>query len=61
MVGFDSNFSYMKLIKAVTFLNKADCVFIATNEDTRLPANSDVIIPGKVLVLLFLTGIHTDL
>ena len=48
VVGFDSNFSYMKLIKAVTFLNKPDCVFIATNEDTRLPANSDVIIPGNL-------------
>eukprot|EP00731_Ephydatia_muelleri_P028177 Em0019g1050a len=46
VVGFDSNFSYMKLIKAVTLVNKPGCIFIATNEDSRLPAQSDVIIPG---------------
>ena len=46
VVGLDVHFSYPKLMKACSYLNNPDCHFIATNEDSQLPVNSDVIIPG---------------
>lgn len=48
LVGFDSHLSYMKIMKAATYLQNPDCLFLATNEDTHLPVNNCPIrIPGK--------------
>ena len=46
MVGLDYHISYMKLIRAATYLRNPDCLFIATNEDTQLPTRGHVSIPG---------------
>ncbi|PVD34041.1 hypothetical protein C0Q70_05303 [Pomacea canaliculata] len=47
LVGFDSHLSYMKIMKAATYLQNPDCLFLATNEDTHLPVNNCPIrIPG---------------
>ncbi|XP_075035438.1 glycerol-3-phosphate phosphatase [Mixophyes fleayi] len=46
VVGFDEHFSYMKLNRALQYLQDPDCLFIATNTDTRLPLEGGRTIPG---------------
>ncbi|KAM9304799.1 glycerol-3-phosphate phosphatase [Gastrophryne carolinensis] len=46
VVGFDEHFSYMKLTRALHYLQLPDCLFIATNTDTRLPLEGGRAIPG---------------
>ncbi|XP_077864453.1 glycerol-3-phosphate phosphatase-like [Saccoglossus kowalevskii] len=45
LVGFDEHFSYIKLIKASTYLSDPGCVFIATNQDEKFPVTGDIVIP----------------
>lgn len=47
LVGYDREFSFMKITKACSYLHNPDCVFLATNEDSNLPISSDTIVaPG---------------
>lgn len=52
VVGFDLFFNYMKLIKACSYLSNPACHFIATNEDQSLPAKSQIVLPGRVEMVL---------
>ncbi|XP_046342123.2 glycerol-3-phosphate phosphatase-like [Haliotis rufescens] len=46
MVGFDKYLSFPKILKASSYLKKKDTIFLATNEDSNLPAAGDIVIPG---------------
>uniref|UniRef100_H3AG72 Phosphoglycolate phosphatase n=1 Tax=Latimeria chalumnae TaxID=7897 RepID=H3AG72_LATCH len=45
VVGFDEHFSYLKLTRALRYLSDPDCLFVATNTDTRLPLEGGTAIP----------------
>jgi phosphoglycolate phosphatase len=50
VVGFDPHFSYLKMLKGASYLNRDGVIFIATNTDDRFPAGSrGIIMPGEVL------------
>ncbi|XP_041085843.1 glycerol-3-phosphate phosphatase-like [Polyodon spathula] len=46
VVGFDEHFSYMKLTKALKYLDNPNCLFVGTNTDTRLPLEGGRAVPG---------------
>lgn len=46
VVGFDEHFSYMKVNRAMQYLNDPSCLFVATNNDTRLPLEGGKAVPG---------------
>ncbi|XP_032957324.1 glycerol-3-phosphate phosphatase [Rhinolophus ferrumequinum] len=46
VVGFDPHFSYMKLTKALRYLQQPGCLLVGTNMDNRLPLENDRFIAG---------------
>ena len=50
VVGFDLNFTYLKLARATSYLQNKDCLFVATNTDAALPMN-DKVAPGNLDIL----------
>ncbi|KAK2493716.1 hypothetical protein MC885_015411 [Smutsia gigantea] len=46
VVGFDPHFSYMKLSKAVRYLQQPGCLLVGTNMDNRLPLENGCFIAG---------------
>ncbi|XP_044764325.1 glycerol-3-phosphate phosphatase-like [Coccinella septempunctata] len=46
VVGMDKYFSYSKMLKAATYLNNPEVLFIGTNTDERFPASGSKILPG---------------
>lgn len=47
IVGFDNQISFPKLVKACSYVNKPDCLFIAANADETFPSPNDrVVVPG---------------
>ncbi|CAG9762403.1 unnamed protein product [Ceutorhynchus assimilis] len=51
IVGFDEHFSFNKMIKACTYLNNHNVIFIATNTDERFPVGGDIVVPGTGSIL----------
>lgn len=47
--ALDLHISYIKILKAATYLNRSNVLFIATNDDASLPQNDEVVMPGKIL------------
>ncbi|XP_044736875.1 uncharacterized protein LOC123298845 [Chrysoperla carnea] len=48
IVGFDPYFSFMKMLRAASYLKDPDCLFIGTNSDERFPLEStNIVIPGS--------------
>ena len=51
VVSFDNHFSYSKVIKACSYAQNLDNLFIVTGEDSALPTDSkQIVIPGEWLV-----------
>lgn len=46
IASIDYHSSYIKMLKAVSYLNKPEVIFLATNMDERFPYGGDVIAPG---------------
>lgn len=52
VVGFDEHFSYGKLVKAASYLENPECLFIATNADAQKLVNSrNIVVPGPGAVV----------
>ncbi|KAM9773102.1 glycerol-3-phosphate phosphatase [Syngnathus typhle] len=51
LVGFDEDFSYMKVNRAMQYLTRTDCLFVGTNRDTRLPLEGGTAVPGTGCLL----------
>lgn len=54
VIGLDYDFSFVKACKAVAYLQKKNCRFIATNADSNLPTSSGRLMPccGSILAMI---------
>ena len=46
--------SYMKLMKAVSYLDNPDVIFLGTNTDPVFPVSKGCVLPGKFISILIL-------
>ena len=46
IASIDYYVSYLKILKAVTYLNNPEVIFLVTNQDERFPFDDNVILPG---------------
>ncbi|CAG0878559.1 unnamed protein product [Darwinula stevensoni] len=52
VVGFDPYFDYAKLLRAASYLQSPDVLFIASNSDERFPmSTSPIVVPGTGSIL----------
>ena len=49
LVGYDPGFNLRMVTKACSYLKNPDCVFVGTNEDSCLPIDSPLLVPGMFL------------
>ncbi|KAK9876687.1 hypothetical protein WA026_014066 [Henosepilachna vigintioctopunctata] len=56
VVGLDEHFSFMKLLKAASYLKNPECEFIAVNCEKRKSGSGPIIVPGAGAIL---TSIET--
>lgn len=47
LVGFDSHISYVKILKAASYLNTNDCLFVASDDDPYFRTGGTIILPGR--------------
>ena len=53
----DYHTSYVKMLKAVSYLNNPDVLFLATNMDERFPFGENLVLPGTgSLVIAIITA-----
>uniref|UniRef100_H2YW30 Phosphoglycolate phosphatase n=1 Tax=Ciona savignyi TaxID=51511 RepID=H2YW30_CIOSA len=56
LVGYDGHISYTKMIKAASYLSDPECIYIATNEDHRMPLDGERhVVPGTGCVVASIT------
>lgn len=46
--ALDLHISYHKILKAATYLNRPNVLFLATNDDASLPQSDETCMPGKM-------------
>ena len=46
LVGYDPGFNLRMVTKACSYLKNPNCVFVGTNEDSCLPIQSPLLVPG---------------
>lgn len=58
LVGYDENFTFMKLAKACCYLRNSECLFLATDPDPWHPLSGGRVTPGKLGLLTRLALVH---
>jgi len=49
--ALDLHISYLKILKAATYLSNPDMLFLATNDDASLPQSDELVMPGAGAIL----------
>ncbi len=45
--ALDLHISYIKILKAATYINRPNVLFLATNDDASIPTNDEIVMPGN--------------
>ena len=53
IAGLTYELSYLKLMKAVSYLDNPDVVFIGTNTDPKFPIGKGCVLPGQLSTIIF--------
>ncbi|XP_067946969.1 glycerol-3-phosphate phosphatase-like [Watersipora subatra] len=54
-VAFDPYINYVKVVKAVSYLHKTGCVFVASNMDSCFPTLGEIKLPGTGSIVNFVS------